>query len=670
VQGRIGVSRLDAGLLGDAPVIAATFPTVVLRVVGGILVAVVITLIALRLLGIRRGWGTALLSGVIGWGATIVVALGLNHWKWGADGLWLHLVAIGIPLTMTTAVALDLLARPGSLAIGERAGLVVAPRPLRAVRRRIVVIRRYRELVRLARREGFGPFLSSSERAERTADRPGLRLRRVLEAAGGVYIKLGQIAATRVDLLPSEVCEELARLQNQVPPEPRERIAAVLEQELGPDLDSIFSEFEWEPLAAASIGQTHRARLRTGEAVVVKIQRPGIEATMERDLAALGVLADLAQRRTPFGRGIRSGDTLSQFAQSLRAELDFRREADAMTEMAARLDQKARVRIPTVHRHLCTRRVLVQERFEGWTVADSAGLDRMGADREALAEQLLRSTVDQVITLGFFHADPHPGNIFVLADGTLGLIDFGATGRLDTIQQSAVIDVFFAMAQRDVRLLRDGVERMTSTVDGTSPDDLERSLARLLADYVRPGATIDAGVMQKLVAVLADAGLRLPLDVVLLSRAIVTLDGTLRVLCPGRSLMTAFVELLESPSDSVVNRDEMIRKELMSALPRLRKLPEQVDRILTLTGRGELRVRNIVDEDGRRILRTLVNRVLLGGIGAALLLVSSVLLVAPDSGPLVADRTGLFEIFGYGGLLAGVVLVLRVVAAVARDGTT
>jgi ubiquinone biosynthesis protein len=653
-----------------SPVIAATVPSILLRVILGTLVAIAITIIALRLLGIRRGWVTALLSGALGWGVTIAVALGVNHWNWGADGLVLHLLAIGIPTTMAVAVALDLLARPGTLAIGERAGLVVAPRPVRAVRRRISVLRRYRELVRLARREGFGPLLSSAGRAERTIDSPGVRLRRVLESAGGVYIKLGQIAATRVDLLPSEVCEELAKLQHQARPEPQEQIAAVLESELGSDLTTIFSEFEWEPLAAASIGQTHRARLQTGEAVIVKIQRPGIEVMMERDLAALGLLANLAQRRTPFGRSFRSGDTLEQFAESLRAELDFRREADAMTEMASRLDQAARVRIPMVHRHLCTRRVLVQERFEGCTVTDSAGLDRMGADRAALADQLLQSTIDQVIDLGFFHADPHPGNVFVLADGTLGLIDFGATGRLDPIQQAAVIDIFFAMAQRDVRLLRDGVERVTNSVDSASSDELERALARLLADHVRPGATIDPRVMQKLVTTLADAGLQLPIDMVLLSRALVTLDGTLRVLYPGRSLMTAFVELIQTPTGPAIDRDEMIRKELLAALPRLRKLPEQVDRILTMTGRGELRVRTLVDEDGRRILRTLVNRVLLAGIGAALLLVSCVLLVAPDPGPAVANRTGLFEILGYGGMLAGVVLVLRVVAAVARDGTT
>ena len=203
----------------------------------------------------RRGWGTALLAGVVGWGIAISVALGVNRWDWGADGLVLHLVAIGIPATMAAAVALDLLARPGSLAIGERAGLVVAPRPLRAIRRRVEVFRRYRELVRLARREGFGRRRSSGETG---LDGQGVRLRRVLEQAGGVYVKLGQIAATRVDLLPSDVCAELAKLQNRVPPEPRDAIAGVLEAELDDDIDTVFAEFDWEPLAAASIGQTHR----------------------------------------------------------------------------------------------------------------------------------------------------------------------------------------------------------------------------------------------------------------------------------------------------------------------------------------------------------------------------------------------------------------------------
>ncbi len=200
-------------------VLAASFGSAVLRLVLVIVLAITTTLLSLRLLGSRRGWGTALLAGAIGWGFAALVALGVNDWDWGADGLVVHLLAIGIPATMAAAVVLDLLARPGSLALGERAGLVVTPRPVRAVRRRVSVLRRYRELVRLCRQEGFGPFLTAAERAERTVDAPGIRLRRVLEQAGGVYIKLGQIAATRVDLLPREVCDELAELQNRVPAE-------------------------------------------------------------------------------------------------------------------------------------------------------------------------------------------------------------------------------------------------------------------------------------------------------------------------------------------------------------------------------------------------------------------------------------------------------------------
>ena len=638
----------------------------VLRVLIGLSLAVVTTSLSLRLLGLRRGWVSAFLAGTIGWGLAVVVALGVNQWDWGADGLIVHLVAIGIPTTMAVAVALDLLARPGSLAVGERAGLVVMPRPIRAVRRRVAVFRRYRELMGLARQEGFVPFRSGPD----AGATHGARLRRVLEQAGGVYVKLGQIAATRVDLLPPEVCAELTSLQNRVPPEPREAIEAVLTAELG-DLDAVFADIDWEPLAAASIGQTHRATLLSGEVVVVKVQRPGIEATMERDLAALALLAELAQRRTPFGRGVRSGEMLAQFADGLRAELDFRREADSMAEVAALLEPSSAVRIPTLHRELSTRRVLVQERFEGRTVADLAAGDSTGFDRPTLADALLRSILDQVMKVGVFHADPHPGNVFVLADGTLGLIDFGAVGRLDPIQQAAVVDVLFALARRDVSLLREGIEQMVAVAESISTDELERALARLMAEHVRPGGTIDPDVMQELVVVLADFGMRLPADIVLLARALVTVDGTLRVLAPGTSLMTAALDIVRSSAPSPVgDPTDLVRDELLSMLPHLRRLPARVDRLLGAAGRGELRIRTVADEDSRRILRTLVNRALLGGLGAAVLAVSAVLLVARDPGPAIGEDTGLFEVFGYGGLLAGIVLVLRVVAAVARDGTT
>ena len=388
--------------------IAANVWEVALGLVVALVVAVLTTTFALRLLGIRRGWVTALLSGAVGWGAGVLVALSIADWDWGADGVILHTFAIAIPATMATAVTLDLLARPGTLAMGERAGLVAAPRPFRALRMRVAVLRRYRELLRLVRREGFGPFLSAAGREERTVTDPGVRMRLVLEEAGGVYVKLGQIAATRVDLIPPEISDELAKLQNRVPAEDTEAIRAVVEAELGDSVERVFAEFDWEPLAAASIGQTHRARLRTGEAVVVKVQRPGIADVMERDLAALALVADLAETRTAFGQGMRSGEMLGQFATSLRAELDFLREADAMAEMTLLLGPGSPVRIPKVYTALSTRRLLVQERFEGFTVADTERLNASDIDRGALAEQLLRSTLDQVLRARLLPRRPSP----------------------------------------------------------------------------------------------------------------------------------------------------------------------------------------------------------------------------------------------------------------------
>ena len=227
-----------------------------------------------------------------------------------------------------------------------------------------------------------------------------------------------------------------------------------------------------------------------------------------------------------------------------------------------------------------------------------------------------------------------------------------------------------ALARRDVSLLRDAVERVADLAETTSAEQLERALARLMAEHVRPGGTVDPAVLQDLVATLSRFGMRLPTDVVLLSRALVTVDGTLRALRPDISLVAAATELVDRGTETVVDPKELARDELLAMVPHLRRLPERVDRILALTGRGELRVRSIVDEDSRRIVRTLANRLLLVLAGTSFLFTSAWLLVAADDGPRVSGETGLFDVFGYGGLLLGVVLVLRVVAAVARDGTT
>jgi ubiquinone biosynthesis protein len=337
-----------------------------------------------------------------------------------------------------------------------------------------------------------------------------------------------------------------------------------------------------------------------------------------------------------------------------------------MEEMALLLGADTGVRIPRVYREFCSRRVLVQERLAGATVADLERTGALPADRPQLAETLLRSALDQVLRAGVFHADPHPGNVCVLADGSLGLIDFGAVGRLDALQQAAIGDVMLALVRRDIGLLRDAVERVAD-VAATSPDRLERALARLVADHVRPSGDISAAVMQDLIATLGQFGIRVDGELVVLARALATLDGTLRVLCPDFSLVAAATTMMAVGASPVAVAKHVVHDELVAALPHLRRLPERVDRILTLTGRGDLRVHTVVDEDAGRTLRAPANRALLVAVGAVFL-VAALVSLGRSSG----DPSGLTpsEAVAYAGLFTGTVLLVRVVAAVIRDGTT
>ena len=214
----------------------------------------------------------------------------------------------------------------------------------------------------------------------------------------------------------------------------------------GVDVDDVFAEFEWDAVGGGIDRADPPARAALRRTVVVKVQRPGIEQSMERDLAALALIANVAQRRTEFGHGVRSGEMLDQFADGLRAELDFRKEADAMDEMAPVLAGSSAVRVPTVHKELCTRRLLVQEQFDGFTVADTGQLEASGMDRTALAMSCSARRSTRCCGSASSTPIPTPGTSSCLSDGSLGLIDFGAVGRLDSIQQAAMVDIMLAIA--------------------------------------------------------------------------------------------------------------------------------------------------------------------------------------------------------------------------------
>ncbi|MCU0270451.1 MAG: AarF/UbiB family protein [Acidimicrobiales bacterium] len=627
---------------------------------------------AARLSGVSRSWVRVVVSGALGW----VIGFGLALWEAGGDlherGFVTAGLAFSVVATMFAAVILDLLAKPGSLATGEEAGLFVVPHPLRDARARLEPVAREREIVRILRANGFGPLLGHADRAVHDADPVEVRVRRSLEQCGGMFVKLGQVASTRTELLPSKVVAELSRLQASAEPAPVEEVRAQLEADLQRPIDEVFASFDWEPLAAASIAQVHVARLHDGTEVVVKVRRPGIERLVELDTGVLLQLARNIETRTPYGRRYRIFDTAQEFALSLRDELDFTIEAKNAQAIAAELADVDTVRIPRVYEGWTGRRMLVQERLTGAAVGDRQGLAALDVDRHELADRLLEAFLTMMFERGHFHADPHPGNVFVLPDGTLGLIDFGNCGLLDPLQRDALVEMMVATIQRDAAALRDAVSQVAVVDRETDPEDFERSLAHFMAVHVAPGAGVDAAALTDLLHVLDEFGIRLPAGLTSFCRAFAILDGTLDVLCPGYRLAEAMQRLGQRfVAIAVDDRtpEEIARDELIANLPSLRRLPRQLDRLVTGLNRGEIgvRVSRFSTPEERAFVTRVVNRALLALVAGAWLLASAVLAVS-DAGPGFSGDTTLLNAIGYAGLVWSTILLLRVTAGVVREG--
>jgi ubiquinone biosynthesis protein len=284
--------------------------------------------------------------------------------------------------------------------------------------------------------------------------------------AGVTFVKLGQVLSTHPDLLPAEFVEELGRFQDDVALAPWDRVEEVLVADLGRPVDEVFASFDRRPLAAASVAQVHAARLPSGAEVAVKVQRPGIRAVVERDLDIVARLARSLEGRTRWARSIAARDLAAGFADAVREELDFRIEAADMAAVA--LLANGAVRVPAPHQPLCRERVLVMQRLDG-TPLGAAGpvLAERGLDRDALAGELLACLLGQVMLGGVFHADPHPGNVLVLADGRLGLLDFGSVGRLDGVDQQRLER---ALGQFMARHLGPGGQPRRADVQRPVPD--------------------------------------------------------------------------------------------------------------------------------------------------------------------------------------------------------
>jgi len=639
----------------------------------GIVLVVVLAVIAGRLLGLRVGALRLLVAGAIGYTVSALISARIRG---STQGLVLLSVFIGISVLVAMVC---LVVAEAVLPSGSR------PRPLRALRRRLARGRRYSQITAIAVRHGLGPYLRGRRAA--AADVPQGRarlarsLRLALEDAGVTFVKLGQLLSTRQDLLPREVVDELSRLQERVAPAPWPSVRALLDEELG-TLDTVFTHFDPEPLAAASVAQVHRAELESGAEVVVKVQRPGIEPLVDRDLDIVLRLATTIEARrrrglsvrTTIEAGARPGlnavELAHGFAAAIREELDFRVEARNIAAVTAATDRRganALVRLPVVHEALCSRRVLVMERLDGLPLgAAGPAIDARGLDRNELACGLLDCLLRQIMLDGVFHADPHPGNVLLLADGRLGLLDFGSVGRLDALLRGALQQLVIAIERGDPDRLRDALLELAQRPDEIDEQRLTRALGQYMARHLAPGVAPEVAMFGDLFRLVAAYGLAIPPEVAGVFRALATLEGTLAQLDPGFDLLAearSFAAAQLGPAGLTRTAGE----ELLSLLPVLRRLPRRVDRITGALehGRLNLNVRLLADERDRRVITTLLHQVLLAFLGATTGIMG-VLLLGAGGGPVVSASVSLFELLGYNLLVISFVLVLRVLFIVLR----
>jgi ubiquinone biosynthesis protein len=666
----VRLSGSGFGFLWGVPVLSGLFTlvtVVILARVGG------------RLLGIRMRWRRAVLAGipglVIGW----IAAWSINGQRRGPQTLsWPGVLFGALIATMLIAVLLELLARPGRLAAVEsrlRAGPI--PHPIRSLRQRTGRSRRYLQVTRIAARHGLSSYLNGRRPGTDESSPLARNLRVALEEAGGMFVKLGQVLSTRADLLPPDVIAELSRLQDHVAPTDPAGIEALLTAELGAPPHRVFTSFDPAPLAAASIGQAYSAQLATGERVIVKVQRPEVPALVERDLDILLRMARALEARAAWARQYAVLAMTRGFAAALREELDFRIEARNIAAVAG----SSRVRVPVVYGQWSTSRVLVMEYLDGVSVRDAEPvLAESAADRHGLACGLLAAMLRQVMLEGTFHADPHPGNVLVLRDGQLALIDFGSVGRLDPLQQAALRRLLLAVARRNPAELHDALLDLAHAARPAAAGDdlLERALAQFLAQHLGPGMVPDAAMFTTLFRLLAEFGLVFPPVIAAVFRAMITLEGTLARLDPGFQIMEESRKMAASWLGDLLapaSLREAATDEMLGLLPVLRRLPRRFDRITTSLERGTLTtsVRLLADERDRHFVRGMVGRAVLAFLGAAFGVIS-VMLIGVRGGPLflpTAARVGgtsLFHMFGYVGLFFSLVLILRVIIAITREG--
>jgi ubiquinone biosynthesis protein len=516
-------------------------------------------------------------------------------------------------------------------------------------------VRRYAEIARLLWKYSRSDIFKTSAFGEGAIDvsqddtkgAPPEDLANDLEAMGPTFVKLGQILSSRPDLLPAPYVRALSRLQDRVKPFSFAEVEQIVQAELGVRISKAFSFFDAEPLAAASLGQVHRARLRDGRDAVVKVQRPHIREQIAEDFEVLEELVSFLNTHTRLARRYQFDKVLEEFRRTLTHELDYQREASNLRQIAGNLKEFPRIRIPQPIADYTTRSVLTMEYVSGQKITKLAPVMRLELDGNGLAEELFKAYLKQVLVDGLFHADPHPGNVYVTEEGEIGLLDLGMVGRVAPQMQEKLIRLLLAVAEGHSDEAGTIAIEISTTTDGFNETDFRRRTAALISEQ-KDSALADIDVGATILQVsrsAADTGLFVPSELSLLGKTLLQLDQV------GRTLNASFnpTAAIRKHVNEMLNRrmgQNLTAGKFFSSVLELKDfvggLPPKINKILDSLGEPRLEV-FIRPRDKHQLLAGLnhsANRITAGLVLAALIVGAALLMRVPTD----------FRLFGYPGL--------------------
>jgi ubiquinone biosynthesis protein len=547
-------------------------------------------------------------------------------------------------------------------------------------------LNRYRHILAVLLKHGFGGVveslkidqylevglqLISKKRTprEEPLTRPQ-RLRMALEELGPTYIKLGQVLSTRPDLIPVEFTDELSKLQDSVPPFPFADAEIIIQRELGAPSSDVFDHIDIEPAASASIGQVHRARLKNGEEAAVKIQRPGIRAVIEVDLEIMLHLATLAERHVEELALHKPVTIVEEFARTLEKEIDFRIEADNIDRIAQGFLNDPTVYIPAVFREFSAAGILTTEYVEGIKISKIGELDAAGYDRRLLCSRGADIVLKQVFHHGFFHADPHPGNIFALPGNVICLLDFGMVGVVDRQTREMFVELVDSVVRRNESRAAQVLLQLTSWEQQPDLRQMERELSDFMGRHLyRPLKDIEVGkLLHDLLEIATRFRLRLPPDIFLMLKAISTVEAVGRMLDPEFDMIAKAAPFIEQVLMGRF-KPQRVAEDVGDLAARMLKFLHQFPKDL-LDLAGLLRQQKLslqIKHDGlEKVLAThdqISNRISFSIVIAALI-VGSALIVISKTPPLFYG----ISLIGIIGFLAAALMGIWLLVAILRSG--